>query len=114
MTMKKALLFILALLLAMSSWGSAANAASCGSYPFTLQNNTTADATQVMADFNTVRNCVINNAAGSGVNTDITSLTGLSTPLSVPQGGTPVFIGGTSTGTSTPEARLEPGTPGRK
>jgi hypothetical protein len=75
-------------------------AASCGSYPFTLQNNTTADATQVMADFNTVRNCVINNAAGSGVNTDITSLTGLSTPLSVPQGGTPVFIGGTSTGSA--------------
>lgn len=79
---------------------SNALAASCGSYPFTLQNNTTADATQVMADFNTVRNCVINNAAGSGVNTDITSITGLSTPLSVPQGGTPVFIGGTSTGSA--------------
>lgn len=78
----------------------AALAATCGSYPFTLQNNTTADATQVMSDFNTVRNCVINNAAGSGVNTDITSLTGLSTPLSVPQGGTPVFIGGTSTGSA--------------
>lgn len=78
----------------------AALAASCGSYPFTLQNNTTADATQVMSNFNTVRNCVINNAAGSGVNTDITSITGLSTPLSVPQGGTPVFIGGTSTGSA--------------
>lgn len=78
----------------------AALAASCGSYPFTLLNNTTADATQVMANFNNVRNCVINNAAGSGVNTDITSLTGLSTPLSVPQGGTPVFIGGTSTGSA--------------
>lgn len=78
----------------------AALAATCSSYPFTLQNNTTADATQVMADFNTVRNCVINNAAGSGVNTDITSLTGLSTPLSVPQGGTPVFIGGTSGGSA--------------
>lgn len=77
-----------------------ASAASCSSYPFTLQNNTTADATQVMSNFNTVRNCVINNAAGSGVNTDITSMTGLSTPLSVPQGGTPVFIGGTSTGSA--------------
>lgn len=78
----------------------AALAASCSSYPFTLQNNTTADATQVMANFTQVRNCVINNAAGSGVNTDITSITGLTTPLSVPQGGTPVFIGGTSAGTA--------------
>jgi hypothetical protein len=77
-----------------------AAAASCSSYPFTLQNNTTADATQVMANFNNVRNCVINNAAGSGVNTDITSITGLSTPLSVAQGGTPVFIGTTSTGSA--------------
>lgn len=81
-----------------------AQAASCTSYPFTLQNNTTADATQVMSNFNTVRNCVINNAAGSGVNTDITSLTALSTPLSVPQGGTPVFIGTTSTGSSNAQA----------
>lgn len=78
----------------------AALAASCGSYPFTLQNNTTADATQVMANFNNVRNCVLNNAAGSGVNTDITALTGLTTPLSPAQGGTPVFIGGTSTGSA--------------
>ncbi len=79
---------------------SLAQAATCTSYPFTLQNNTTADATQVMANFNTVRNCVVNNAAGSGVNTDITSLTGLTTPLSPAQGGSSVFIGGTSTGTA--------------
>ncbi len=79
---------------------SLAHAASCASYPFTLQNNTTADATQVMADFNTVRNCVINNAASSGVNADITALTGLTTPLAVSEGGTPVFIGGTSSGSA--------------
>lgn len=77
---------------------SLAQAASCTSYPFTLQNNTTADATQVMANFNTVRNCVVNNAAGSGVNTDITALLGLTTPIVPASGGTPVFIGGTSTG----------------
>lgn len=85
-----------------------ARAASCGSYPFTLQNNTTADATQVMANFNTVRNCVINNAAGSGVNTDITSITGLSTPLSQPQGGSAVYIGGTSTGTANAQIVASP------
>lgn len=79
---------------------SLAQAASCTSYPFTLQNNTTADATQVMSNFNTVRNCVINNAAGLGANTDITSLLGLTTPLSPAQGGSSVYIGGTSTGTA--------------
>ncbi len=77
---------------------SLAQAASCTSYPFTLQNNTTADATQVMANFNTVRNCVVNNAAGSGVNTDITALLGLTTPLAPSEGGSSVFIGGTSSG----------------
>jgi len=32
----------------------------CGSYPYTLTNGTTADANQVMGDFNHVRNCVNN------------------------------------------------------
>jgi len=79
---------------------SLAQAATCTSYPFTLQNNTTADATQVMSNFNTVRNCVVNNAAGSGVNSDITSILGLTVPLSPAQGGSSVFIGGTSTGSA--------------
>lgn len=86
----------------------AALAASCSSYPFTLQNNTTADATQVMSNFNTVRNCVINNAAGSGVNTDITSLTGLSTPLSQAQGGSATYIGGTSGGSANAQTVASP------
>jgi hypothetical protein len=60
----------------------------CPPYPFTLTNGTTADATQVMADFNTVRNAVNTNLAHSGANSDITSLSGLTTPLSVAQGGT--------------------------
>ena len=59
-----------------------------GSLPFTLVNGQTADATQVMADFNTIVSNVNASAAANGVNSDITSLSALSTPLSVPQGGT--------------------------
>jgi hypothetical protein len=56
--------------------------------PFTLTNGTVADANQVMGNFNTVLTGVNTNAAGTGPNGDITSLSGLTTPLSVPQGGT--------------------------
>ncbi len=58
-----------------------------GALPFTLQNGTTADATQVMADFNSIKTDVNSNAAANGANNDITSLAGLTTPLSVAQGG---------------------------
>ena len=58
--------------------------------PNTLTNGTTADATQVMADLNQIVNNVNANAAANGANSDITSLSGLSTPLSVSQGGTGV------------------------
>lgn len=56
--------------------------------PFTLTNGTVADATQVMADFNQIVNNVNANGAKNGVNSDITALTALSTPLTVTQGGT--------------------------
>ena len=57
------------------------------SLPFTLVNGQTADATQVMADFNQIVANANSNAAHNGANSDITSLSALSTPLSVPQGG---------------------------
>lgn len=47
---------LLAALLWLASAG-AAFATNCPSYPFTLINGTTADATQVMANFNNVLNC---------------------------------------------------------
>ncbi len=62
--------------------------------PFTLQNGTTADATQVMADFDEIVNDVNNNAAHNGVNSDITALTALTTPITPAQGGTNIWIGG--------------------
>ncbi len=65
-----------------------ANAATCGAYPYILANGTVADAGQVMSDFNQVMNCLLTNAAATGANSDITSLSALSTPLSTGQGGT--------------------------
>jgi hypothetical protein len=47
-----------------------------------------ADATQVMANFNNILSCANNNLAKNGANSDITSLSGLLTPLSASQGGT--------------------------
>lgn len=61
-------------------------------YPDILTNGTPADATQVMADFYQIQNDVNANAAHNGANSDITSLTGLTTPLGTAYGGT----GGTS------------------
>lgn len=73
--------------------------------PFNLQNGTTADATQVMADFNEIVNDVNNNAAHNGVNTDITALTGLVTPITPAQGGSTVFYGA---GSGTANAQTVP------
>ncbi len=59
-----------------------------GPLPSTLVNGTTADATQVMGDFNWIVNQTNAGAAASGVNSDITALTGLTTPLALTEGGT--------------------------
>ena len=67
--------------------------------PFTLTNGTPADATQVMANYNALVAC-LGNAATAGINTDITALTGLTTPLAPVQGGSTTFLGGTSSGTN--------------
>ena len=56
--------------------------------PYTLTNGTVADANQVMADFNGIVNGTNSNGAHNGANSDITSLTGLTTPLTAAQGGT--------------------------
>lgn len=68
--------------------------------PFTLVNATTADATQVMANFNQLVANVNANAAANGANSDITSLTGLTTPLGRTYGGSQFYVGGTSTGSA--------------
>lgn len=67
--------------------------------PFNLQNGTTADATQVMANYNALVAC-LGNAAIAGANNDITSLTALSTPISPAQGGSVTYVGALSTGSA--------------
>lgn len=54
-------------------------AANCPSFTYTLTNGTTADANQVMANFNTLLNCSNNNLAHSGTNADIITASVLTT-----------------------------------
>lgn len=89
----------LLLAFAFSLWSSLAAAAVPCTLPFNLQNGTTADATQVMANYNALVTC-LESAAASGANTDITALLGLTTPISPTVGGANVFLGGTSAGTA--------------
>lgn len=67
--------------------------------PFTLVNGTIADATQVMANYNALVTCLA-AAAAAGVNSDITVLSGLTTPLSPAEGGSSLFAGTTTTGSA--------------
>ena len=86
-----------------SLWASIAAANVPCTVPFNLQNNTVADATQVMANYNALIAC-LSNAAIAGSNNDITQLLGLSTPLAPTFGGSSKFIGGTSTGSANVQA----------
>lgn len=71
---------------------------SC-SLPFTFVAGQVASAAQVMANYNALVTC-FTQAASAGANSDITSLNGLTTPITPAQGGTNVFLGGTSTGSA--------------
>jgi hypothetical protein len=72
--------------------------------PYTLTNGTTADAGQVMANYAYIISQVNTNAAKAGANSNITSIAGLTTPLSKGQGGSATYAGGTSTGTANVQA----------
>jgi len=91
---------LIAALLLLLAAAAPALASNCTPYTFTLTNGSTADANQVMSNFNTIMGCANTNLAKNGANSDISSLSGLTTPLSNAQGGTVVFTGGTSTGTA--------------
>jgi len=73
------------------------------SLPFNLVNGTIADATQVMANYNALVTC-LGNAAIAGANNDITSLSGLTTPIPPNLGGTAAF---TATAASTGSANAQ-------
>lgn len=61
------------------------------SVPFNLQNGVTADANQVMANYNAILTC-LTTAAAAGANSDITSLLALSTPLPFTSGGSSSYV----------------------
>jgi microcystin-dependent protein len=83
-----------ALLLALLLHGSAPAAVPC-SVPNQIKNGDPADATIVMANFNTLAGCFA-NAASAGVNTDITALQGLTAPIPPSGGGTPNSVATTA------------------
>jgi len=94
MKLHRALAFVFLL------WVTPASAQIINTLPFQLQNGTTADASQVMADFNQIVSNTNSNAAKNGVNSDITALTGLTTPLNPVFGGSSGYTGSTSTGSA--------------
>jgi hypothetical protein len=51
----------------MLTASAAAQAQNCPAHPYTLTNGTTADATQVMADFDNLRNCIIATPSVAGM-----------------------------------------------
>ena len=89
-------------------WACAAQAQIVGTLPFQLQNGTTADATQVMADFNKILNDVNTNGAKNGVNTDITALNALVVPITPAQGGATVYFASTSGGSANAQTVASP------
>lgn len=98
--MKKALLIAL-----FSLWSWAAQAGITCTLPFTLTNGTTADASQVMANYNALVACLA-RAAAAGTNTDITSLVGLTTPLPASEGGTRSYATGAGVSTGSANAQI--------
>jgi hypothetical protein len=78
-----------------------ATAQIVSSVPYTFQNGTVADATQVNANFNAIVAGVNANVATAGANSNISSLTGLTTPIPLNAGGTADYnASSSSTGTS--------------
>ena len=68
--------------------------------PFNLINGSTADASQVMANYGAITNALANQVAESGSNSSITALTGLVSSIPISAGGTTVFLGVVSTGSA--------------
>lgn len=72
-----------------------------GAIPNTFTPGSVISSSQMNADFQYLIAQINANAAKNGANSSITSLSALSTPLTLAQGGSNIFIGGTATGTAT-------------
>lgn len=71
-----------------------------GAIPNTFTPGSTISSSQMNANFQYIINQANANAAKNGVNSSITALTALTTPLAPAQGGSAIFAGGISTGTA--------------
>jgi len=87
---------LLALLLATSAH---ADDIITGSKPYTFVPGTTISSSQVNANFDYIINQVDTNAAKNGVNSSITALLGLTTPIPISAGGSSVYYATTVGGT---------------
>ncbi len=96
----KRLLYALAALTLSFSVSSGAFATIINALPYNFTNGSLADATQVMANYDEIVTDVNTNGAHNGVNSDITSITGLTTALPPSEGGTVVYTGGTTAGSA--------------
>lgn len=77
---------------------SPALADNCSAYPYTLQNGQTADANQVMANFNNVLSCGNNNLLGKNANLgDVQSTSSSRANLGIGTAGTQAASGSTGT-----------------
>lgn len=95
---RKLALSVLALL-ALLAAGRPADAQTCSAYPFTFTPNTTIRSAQVNSNFTSILNCA-NNSLAPIASPSFTGTVSMATPLAPGQGGTPVYYGGTATGTA--------------
>jgi hypothetical protein len=100
----KAVLASLLLLLTCVS----ASAQIVGNLPYRFTNGTVIDAGQVNSNFSYLQNQVNGNAVATGVNSTITALLGLTTPLAAGSGGSSVYTAGTSTGSANAQVIATP------
>ncbi|HEY1722248.1 MAG TPA: hypothetical protein VGG27_13470 [Magnetospirillaceae bacterium] len=79
-------------------WSGAALANSCPSYPYPLTNGTTADGSQVMANFNTIRDCASFFVGGTTAGTAAVQVLSTVTPnvFSLSNGNRITFVAGFS------------------
>lgn len=97
MYLKRVFSFLLAALLATQVY---ADSIITGSKPYTFIPGTVISSSQVNADFDYIISQVNTNAAKNGVNSSITALLGLTTPIAPSFGGSSIYTSGAAGGTA--------------
>lgn len=95
---KKVFTFLVALSFAAASLK--ADTIVSGSIPYTFSPGTIISSSQMNSNFDYLKTQINTNAAKNGVNSSITSLLGLTTPIPLAGGGSSVYFSGTAGGTA--------------